>query len=270
VRVDGDLARPDDGALLDAAARTLHRDAGIPLVFGGLRVAGAVPITTTRGHRSDRLQKMTISPRRGLGGRSWIARKPLSVDDYGSSRLITHDYDEQILGESISALAVTPIVVRERVRGLLYAGSRDRLDRAQLGELSARASEISAELDIRDQVDLRMQRWRAEAASTAALRAAAKQRLVTIAANTTDETTKGELTRLLARVAEESPAEVLTARQTDVMRLVARGARNDDIARELGLSVVTVKGYLRDAFRRLNARSRLDAVARARLLGVNI
>jgi DNA-binding NarL/FixJ family response regulator len=64
------------------------------------------------------------------------------------------------------------------------------------------------------------------------------------------------------------PAIVLTATQTDVLRRVARGESNKAVARELGVSVSTVKTHLRAVFERLGARSRTQAVARARDEGI--
>ena len=60
----------------------------------------------------------------------------------------------------------------------------------------------------------------------------------------------------------------LTARQLDVLRLVERGRSNKAISRELELSLSTVKTHLREAFARLGAASRTEAVARARDRGL--
>jgi DNA-binding NarL/FixJ family response regulator len=58
----------------------------------------------------------------------------------------------------------------------------------------------------------------------------------------------------------------LTARQVDVMRMVAAGAPNKTICRELGLAERTVKAHLTAAFRALNVSSRTQlALAAARL-----
>jgi DNA-binding NarL/FixJ family response regulator len=62
-------------------------------------------------------------------------------------------------------------------------------------------------------------------------------------------------------------AQLLTPKQLDVLVLVERGASNKAIARALGISITTVKTHLRDAFGRLGASSRTEAVARARDLG---
>jgi LuxR family maltose regulon positive regulatory protein len=78
--------------------------------------------------------------------------------------------------------------------------------------------------------------------------------------------------RVLAAVPDlmqgNTPDAGLTGRQLDVLRLVERGMSNKSIARELGLSMSTVKTHLRSAFARLDARSRTQALARARDLGL--
>lgn len=56
----------------------------------------------------------------------------------------------------------------------------------------------------------------------------------------------------------------LTPRQFDVLRLLAKGQSNKVIARDLGLSVSTVKAHLNTVFKALGARNRLEAVVRAR------
>jgi DNA-binding NarL/FixJ family response regulator len=53
----------------------------------------------------------------------------------------------------------------------------------------------------------------------------------------------------------------LTLREEDVLRLVAAGRRNQEIADALFLSINSVKSYLRAAYRKVGATSRSSAVA---------
>jgi two-component system response regulator DesR len=53
----------------------------------------------------------------------------------------------------------------------------------------------------------------------------------------------------------------LSARERDILRLLAEGKSNDDIAAELYISVDTVREYLRRAMRKLEADTRTQAVA---------
>jgi two-component system response regulator DevR len=52
---------------------------------------------------------------------------------------------------------------------------------------------------------------------------------------------------------------LLSPRQRDVLRLVAEGRSNDEIGRELFISVNTVKFHLREIFRKLGLRNRVQA-----------
>lgn len=66
----------------------------------------------------------------------------------------------------------------------------------------------------------------------------------------------------------EEAAGVLSARERDVMRLIAAGATNPQVATELLLSPNTVKQHASSAYRKLEARNRADAVRRAQEIGL--
>jgi DNA-binding NarL/FixJ family response regulator len=59
------------------------------------------------------------------------------------------------------------------------------------------------------------------------------------------------------------PAEVLSKRETDVLKLAARGLSNQDIASELYLSLRTVQAHLGHIFNKLQVGSRTEAVVHA-------
>ena len=60
----------------------------------------------------------------------------------------------------------------------------------------------------------------------------------------------------------------LTPRQLEVLRLLAGGRSTDSIANELHLSRDTVRNHVRDLLKALAVHSRLQAVMRARELGI--
>ena len=62
--------------------------------------------------------------------------------------------------------------------------------------------------------------------------------------------------------------EPLSERELEVLRLVATGMSNRDIAQELVLATGTVKKHINNIFTKLNVGSRTQAVAQARELGL--
>jgi DNA-binding NarL/FixJ family response regulator len=72
---------------------------------------------------------------------------------------------------------------------------------------------------------------------------------------------------LVNRVKAAAPP-VLTARETEVLRLVAQGASNPSIASALFLSEATVKTHLLHVFEKLEVSDRTRAVTRAMELGL--
>jgi LuxR family maltose regulon positive regulatory protein len=82
------------------------------------------------------------------------------------------------------------------------------------------------------------------------------------------------LARLLASVAQEAmvPAadkrlpEPLSERELEVLALISAGKSNKEIARELFLSMSTVKTHINRLYRKLGARSRTEALSRASML----
>ncbi|GAB4588369.1 response regulator transcription factor [Nocardia sp. IFM 10818] len=74
------------------------------------------------------------------------------------------------------------------------------------------------------------------------------------------------------RSAMPSPHEVegptLSPRELEILKLVARALPNSQIAEQLYISESTVKRHLTRTYRKMNARSRLDAVHRAAALGL--
>ncbi|MEU9161425.1 response regulator transcription factor [Streptomyces sp. NPDC048424] len=84
--------------------------------------------------------------------------------------------------------------------------------------------------------------------------------------------------RLVDGLARSSPAvdaeerarlDSLTARELDVLRLLARGLTNSDIAAELGTTEGTVKGYVSAVLSKLGAQSRVQAARVAYRAGLD-
>ena len=62
--------------------------------------------------------------------------------------------------------------------------------------------------------------------------------------------------------------DVITERQLDVLRLLAQGLSNIEIAARLVVAPSTVKQHLKNIYAKLDVHSRTQAVARARERGL--
>jgi DNA-binding NarL/FixJ family response regulator len=69
------------------------------------------------------------------------------------------------------------------------------------------------------------------------------------------------LRRMMPPQAPTASGEALSARELDVVRLVARGRTNAEIAAELFISAGTVKNHLASVQRRLGVRNRVEIAA---------
>ena len=141
---------------------------------------------------------------------------------------------------------------------------------------------MGAELAVRDEVDRRLAlmdaapaapstvedpaRWEEVRAVHADLRLAAQA--------TEDATLRERLLSACGRLAalgaapDAPPAVHLSAREVDVLTQVALGCSNRETATRLSLRPETVKSYLGSAMTKLDAHTRLEAVVRARRLGL--
>ncbi|TSE20557.1 Transcriptional regulatory protein DegU [Tepidimonas alkaliphilus] len=66
----------------------------------------------------------------------------------------------------------------------------------------------------------------------------------------------------------EGPAPTLSERETDVLRLVAQGYVNKEIAQRLGIGVATVSTHIKNLYRKLAVRTRVQVVRAAQARGL--
>jgi LuxR family maltose regulon positive regulatory protein len=60
----------------------------------------------------------------------------------------------------------------------------------------------------------------------------------------------------------------LSARETEILKLIAQGLSNKEIARSLDIGPETVKSHLKSVFTKLGVERRAQAVSRAQTLGL--
>lgn len=66
----------------------------------------------------------------------------------------------------------------------------------------------------------------------------------------------------------DGPVPVLSERETDVLRLVAQGYVNKEIAQRLGIGVATVSTHVKNLYRKLAVRTRVQVVRAAQARGL--
>ncbi|MFI8826127.1 response regulator transcription factor [Streptomyces sp. NPDC053431] len=262
------MPEQDESVELRAALLRLRRTTGLQVVFGGLLHDGrALRIAELNGAVTPALRGLAISTGSGLGGKCLALSRPCAVTDYPSARHITHEYDAPVSAEGLRSVIAVPVVVRRRVRGVLYGALRDALP---IGErvfdaAVAAARDVEQSLAVRDEV-------RRLTAEREEMRQAYGE-LRELAPKVTDPELRERLLAVCGRFESTSAAEgrtpgvLLTPRETDVLAAVASGATNAVAAQRLGLRPETVKGYLRTAMRKLGAHTRLEAVVAARRAG---
>ncbi|CAL9596148.1 helix-turn-helix transcriptional regulator [Streptomyces sp. enrichment culture] len=275
------------GADLRTALLRLRRATGLPVAFGGLVEAGRprLRISELSGTATPALRSLAVTSGSGLGGKAVALSRPCAVADYSASRQISHEYDVPVAAEGLRSVLAVPVVVRRRVRGVLYGALRTA---QPLGDRTLRAAvEVARDVEQALLVAEEARGLLAAAAPAAAspvsadTGAAARERmreahaaLRALAPRITDPALREELLRACGLLVPDGPdaghapvAVDLAPREVDVLAWVAAGATNATAAARLGLRPETVKSYLRSAMRKLGARTRGEAVAAARRAG---
>ncbi|MFJ3864938.1 response regulator transcription factor [Streptomyces nigra] len=257
----------------------LRRSTGLPVAFGGLVEPGRprVRISELNGTTTESLRRLAVTAGNGLGGKAVALARPCAVTDYSASRQITHEYDAAVAAEGLCSVVAVPVVVRRRVRGVLYGALRTAQplgDRTLTAAVDA-ARDVEQALVVRDEVQGLLEAaepqpapaeggaaWEQVREAHAALRA--------LAPRIGDPALRAELLDAagLLAVGSGSRAVQLAPREVDVLTCVAAGATNAAAAGRLGLRAETVKGYLRSAMRKLGAHTRGEAVVAARRAGL--
>ncbi|MCP9956658.1 helix-turn-helix transcriptional regulator [Streptomyces sudanensis] len=283
----------------------MRRATGLPVAFGGLldeRPRARLRIEELSGASSGALRGLVVGSGSGLGGRSMVLARPCAVADYRAARHISHEYDGPVAAEGLRSVLAVPVVVRHRVRAVLYGALRtpQPLGGRVLDAAVAVAREMEQALAVRDEAR-RLAEPAPGAGGAAACGAAAWEavreahgQLRALAPRIADPVVRAELLAVCGRLAAAgapagapgsdgeapgagtgpvpsgagAPREGLAPREVDVLAVVATGATNADAARRLGVRPETVKGYLRSAMRKLGAHTRLEAVVAARRAGL--
>ncbi|MGV9550393.1 GAF domain-containing protein [Streptomyces ardesiacus] len=146
-----------EAAQIRSALVRLRRTTGLPVAFGGLVESGQrqVRISELSGTATGALSALAVTSGNGLGGRAVALSRPCAVTDYSVSRQISHEYDLPVAAEGLRSVLAVPVVVRRRVRGVLYGALRTAqpLGDRTLGAAVAAARDAEQALVLRDEAD---------------------------------------------------------------------------------------------------------------------
>ncbi|WP_193512854.1 helix-turn-helix transcriptional regulator [Streptomyces griseoloalbus] len=276
--------RAVDAVEIRGALARLRRSTGLPVAFGGLVEPGRrqVRISELSGTATPALSALAVTSGNGLGGRAVALARPCAVTDYSVSRQISHEYDAPVAAEGLRSVVAVPVVVRRRVRAVLYGALRTAqpLGDRTLGEAVQAARDVEQALVVREEAAelLAAARPRPERSGPAAGASGAAWEQVreahaalrALAPRIADPTLRAELLDACALLTTDTapPSAVrLAPREVDVLACVAAGATNGLAAERLGVTAETVKAYLRSAMRKLGVRTRGQAVVAARRAG---
>lgn len=269
-----------DAVEIRGALARLRRATGLPVAFGGLVESGRrqVRISELSGTATPALSALAVTSGNGLGGKAVALARPCAVTDYSVSRQISHEYDGPVAAEGLRAVVAVPVVVRRRVRAVLYGALRaaQPLGDRTLGEAVQTARDVEQALVVREEAAELLAATAPPPEPGPGSGAAREQvreahaALRALAPRIADPALRAELLEacalLTAGTAPTAPVR-LAPREVDVLACVAAGATNGAAAERLGVTAETVKAYLRSAMRKLGVRTRGQAVVAARRAG---
>jgi DNA-binding CsgD family transcriptional regulator len=269
----------------DGLARVLatFRSAGrMDMAFGGrvLPESRKLEITELCGARTRSLANLVVRPGAGLGGKSLLLGRPVSVTSYRSAQGITHVYDHAVGQEDLETVVALPIVVANVPRMVLYLGNRTQVG---LGDrwfdgFAPLVRRLERDIAVEDEVRRRLRkvdhsRPGPECLTRSDLRELSDE-LAAVAAQVDDAALRARIDQLRTRLTPSAaptprgPGVALAPREVDLLTQVSLGRSNREAAEQLGLLPNTVKSYLKTAMRKLEANNRVQAITAAREAGL--
>nr|WP_296774244.1 LuxR C-terminal-related transcriptional regulator [Rhodococcus sp. (in: high G+C Gram-positive bacteria)] len=261
------------GPVARALAR-LRKTTGVDLTFCGVPEANALRLSIFDGAVAGPLRGAALDAGHGLGGRVLVQQRSIALRDYVSAPTILHTYDSIIRAELLHAMVAAPVIVGRQVTSVVYAAAR--LPQNDLGRLfdavTAEARALEQSLAVEAALAVRAADVDVSDARSHQLRAAYLE-LREIATTISDSQLQSRIRAAADKIVDESPGPAtaavhLTAREHDVLELMANGNSNAAIAEQLGIGVYTVKGHVKNLMAKLGARNRFESVVHARRMNV--
>jgi len=254
----------------------------VSLAFGGPVDGDGVLLERFDGPIVGPLSGVKLDLGQGLGGKVASLQRLIVVNDYVRTDHITHRYDQIIQAEGLRSMVAVPVVVSKKTVAVLYGAFRDtQMIGGRIGDVivhEARALEQNlVAADVMDGAALtKNDALLAENRQLRVLLSETQSRLRLLASRSEDAELRDALLQEADRFSTDSAAEPestvpetkLTARERDVLGLVASGLTNVRIGEILGLTTATVKSYMKNIMGKLDAATRHESVVIARQLGL--
>lgn len=284
---------PCTGAGLGRALADFRANGRMDMAFGGrvLPDAKGLEISELCGSRTRVLANLIVRSGAGLGGKSLMLGRPVSVASYANAKGITHVYDHAVEQEYLETVVALPIVVDSQARLVIYLGSRTQvvLGDRWFDSFTPLVRRLERDIAVDDEVRRRLALLspspeRPGAALSLGDMQDIVRDLADLAGEIQDDQLRGRIENLRNRLTpppspgaplgasrssgENGPVVTLAPREIDVVAQVALGRSTREVAEELGLLPNTVKSYLKTAMRKLQAHNRVQAISAARNAGL--
>ena len=234
---------------------------------GTLGSENHLPELDQQGKRSSTTEAMTTSGKKGRALK-WSGWAVIVI----SVSVSLGSYSDPLLLLSLVTLGVgVPMALRHRNKSRARVGERQLLgalaDRGQLTPMTAalrtsltieEASKMLEDLAVKGYVEAR--------AYDGVLAYGLRDNDHPEMPQSSEQTTHQSLTDSLEEPLDDALDEALSERELQVLRLLASGRSNKEIAGDLFLALGTIKNHTSNAYRKLGAANRADALARARRL----
>jgi len=268
-----------DGAGLSRTLAAFRAEGRFDMAFGGRVGSGgtAFAITGLCGARTGALANLVVRHGQGLGGKSLLLGRPVSVTNYRQAQGITHVYDHAVSQESLETVVSLPVVVDRVPRMVIYLGNRTQVG---LGDrwfdaFSPMIRRLERDIAVEDEVGRRLELLAPTPVadlSRGDLQDIADE-LAELNGQIADDDLRHRFEAVQQRLSSRTPRHLesavqLSPRELDVLAEIAQGCSNQQVADNLGLLPNTVKSYLKTAMRKLQAGNRVHAIALARQAGL--
>jgi LuxR family transcriptional regulator, regulator of acetate metabolism len=268
-------------SVLERAVSAVAAVESVDMAFAATLRARSFRLGHMRGQRAGTMDGLVTEIGQGLGGKALATERPLAVPDYVQAPGITHQFDHAVAAEGLHAVFAVPIRVQGQLYGAVYGAMRRPL---ALGDRFLRTVVQAARAAVLTEPapDLGGAEQAGSASTGIVLHGdelAELRSVLRLARGAVDDPAiRRRVDRTVERLGERGGANAdhadpaggvsLSARELDVLGMVALGCSNAEVARLLRLSVETVKSYLKSAMAKLDSHTRSEAVHRARCSGL--